>query len=280
MNVPSRVFDFNIHLPAPGATAEDILQAEASMTVPTMVNALETIPEQLGSVTNQGNFMLFNPRLFFGDSADLAPFTERLDEIAPGSCLTTLIDFRRPRAIEAVDRACDAGIGGIKFHPYFQQIGRSDYENVLKVALRAQRHAMFVCVCTSFGTTKMYAHDTLELAAFLADFIVDTPLVLLHSGGLRALEAMLLAEAKTNIWLETSFSINYWRGSQVEKDLAFAYRKVGANRILYGSDYPYVGMRSALEETATFLDQHGFQPPEVEAIMGGNAVRLAEARRS
>jgi len=279
MTVPFRPFDFNIHLPASGASAEDALQSEASMSVSIMVDALEDISERIEGEINGGNLMLFNPQLFFDHSVDLTPFTERLDALAQNSCLTTLIDFRHPQALAAVDRAHNSEVSGVKFHSYFQNIGRSDYEDVLSVALRAQHNGMFICVDTSYGTTRMYSHDNLELAAFLAEFVEDTPLILLHSGGLRALEAMLLAEARANIWLETSFSINYWRGSRVEEDLAFAYHKVGANRILYGSDHPYVDMHSARSETVKFFEEHGFRSAEVEAILFDNATRLVETGR-
>ncbi len=275
MNSRHPIFDFNVHLPTTESEVDDALQAEASMAVPEMLDALVEVEDQIGSNVEQVNLMLFNPTLFVGESPDgFDSVVARLHEIAPESVLTTLIDFRHPDALQAVDRAREAGVDGLKFHSYFQNIGQSDFQDALRVALRAQRNEMFLCVDTSYGTSRMFSHDNLQFAAFLSGYIDEVPLILLHSGGLRALEAMLLAESNSNVWLETSFSINYWRGSRVEQDLAFAYDKLGSGQILYGSDFPYVSMEAAIEETMGFFEYHEFNSKEVEAIVYKNAERL------
>lgn len=270
-------FDFNVHLPTTESEVEDALQAEASMAVPEMLDALAKVEDQIEPNVEQVNLMLFNPTLFVGERPDdFDSVVGRLHEIAPESVLTTLVDFRHSDALQAVDRAKEAGVDGLKFHSYFQNIGSSDFQDALQVALRAQCNEMFLCVDTSYGTSRMFSHDNLEFGAFLSEYVEKVPLVLLHSGGLRALEAMLLAESKSNVWLETSFSINYWRGSRVEKDLAFAYDKLGPGQLLYGSDFPYVGMEAAIEETVDFFEHHGFNSNEIVTILHENANRLTK----
>jgi predicted TIM-barrel fold metal-dependent hydrolase len=277
MNTSHSVFDFNVHLPSSKTHVEEALQAEASMTPPEMLDALDPVAEELGPNVEGMNVMLFDPSLFIGEvPRGLGEVLDKAREIVPNSISTTLVDFRHPDALEAVDRAKEVGVDGLKFHSYFQNLGESDIDSALQLALRAQRNEMFVCVCASYGTTRMYTHDNLKLAARLLEFIEDVPVILLHSGGLRALEAMLLGDVESNVWLETSFSINYWRGSRVENDLAFAYDKLGAERVIYGSDFPYVGMDSAYTETVDFLESHGFSSREIEKVLHKNATRLLD----
>jgi predicted TIM-barrel fold metal-dependent hydrolase len=97
-----------------------------------------------------------------------------------------------------------------------------------------------------------------------------------HGGGAKVLDAMLAADAFPNVLLETSFSLSYWLGSSVETDMAYAMRKLGAHRWLYGSDAPFIPMVTALNDHLRFFERHGFAQCDVEAIMGGNARKYLE----
>jgi predicted TIM-barrel fold metal-dependent hydrolase len=160
------------------------------------------------------------------------------------------------------------------FQSYLQKITPADYPEILRVAQFVSARKGLICVDTSYGTSRMYAYDNLKLAAFISEMITATPIILIHAGGLRILEAMLLADLQPNIYLETSFSVDYYRGSSVAQDFAFAFRKLGAERILYGSDFPYVDPTQAATQMQEYLDQHGFTLAEQAAIMGDNGRTL------
>ena len=49
----------------------------------------------------------------------------------------------------------------------------------------------------------------------------------MHSGGGRAMEASLHADACPNVFLDISFSVPYYMDSTIEKDLAFADNRTG-----------------------------------------------------
>jgi predicted TIM-barrel fold metal-dependent hydrolase len=49
---------------------------------------------------------------------------------------------------------------------------------------------------------------------------------------------------------------------------------LGAERVLFGSDYPYCNMGKYKEKILSLL--HGRSPEDIEKIMGGNAQRLLE----
>lgn len=120
----------------------------------------------------------------------------------------------------------------------------------------------------------MYKYDNLHLAVEIAEQVKEVPIVLLHSGGLRVMEAMLLALDKPNIYLEMSFSVPFYANSRVWEDFCFAYRKIGYRRVLYASDYPYVSIKESLDRANQLLDRARFSDFEREAIFYENASNL------
>ena len=166
------------------------------------------------------------------------------------------------------------GFQFIKFHPYSQQISNSDWDTILTISKFAEKIGLNIIVCTSYGTSKMHHHDGIGLACRLADFITDVPIVPLHSGGIRAYEAFLLAEDKKNIFLDTSFSLNYLEKSPLWDDFAFIYKKLGTERILYGSDFPYVSFENSLNCILRFLDKYNFNENEKEQILFNNSASI------
>ena len=131
-----------------------------------------------------------------------------------------------------------------------------------------------ICIDTSYGTSKMYAHDNLKLACHIADHITKVPIVLLHIGGARVLEAMLLAHEKQNVMLESSFSLGYYEGSTIPQDAAFAFRKIGIERVMYGSDFPYVSMEESMRVHTDFYARFGFSDDEIENMLYNNANQM------
>jgi predicted TIM-barrel fold metal-dependent hydrolase len=204
---------------------------------------------------------------------------EALDHTKAGTShsfsLSLLADFRREDAFDRLADQARKGVCSITFHPYLQDIVREDWPQALAFAREAERLGLFIAICTAYGSGKIYSIDVLPFAAAVAGS-VTCPVVFAHCGGSRILDAMLIADAHPNIWLETSFSLSYWLGSSVEQDMAFAMRKLGAERWMFGSDAPFVEMEKALADHFGFFDRHGFAHSEIEAIMGGNASRLLE----
>ena len=119
----------------------------------------------------------------------------------------------------------------------------------------------------------MYQYDNLRLAAFLLEEITSIPVVLLHSGGARILEAFLLAGACPNVYLESSFSLPYYIGSSVEQDMAFAYKRV-SEKVIYGSDFPYVDMATSLKTFLKFVKDWEFTDAEIEGFLSLNVKKV------
>ena len=144
----------------------------------------------------------------------------------------------------------------------------------MKISKKAQSLGMSVMIDTSYGSLDMYQYDNLKLTSEIAKHVTDVPIILLHSGGARCLEAMLLADCCQNIYLETSFTLPYYIGSSVERDLAFAYKKLGSDRIVYGSDFPYINQDDSLSAFLSFAQKWEFSDTEIDNILSKSAPRV------
>ena len=256
-----KVYDFHLHL------CKDLKPYQADQCA-LMVARYRQDCSEFQKYLDGGNFII-NTSILSLD-VELATITRPIRDDWPDAMFTAFIDFRDADPIQAVEKGMAHGFRIIKFHPYEQRISAADFPDVLKVALYAARHGLAVAIDTSYGTSKMYAYDNLKLAAYLAEFITDVPLILLHAGGLRVLEAMLLADLHANIMLETAFSVPYYIGSTLEQDFAFAFKKIGAHRVLFGSDFPYMPIEQSITQTVNLLEKYKFTGPEIEKIMYAN----------
>jgi len=268
-----KVFDFNIHLP--NIRHEDVnvvINQDLNLRMNEVFEGIDLHAEFINRSAG-ANFLLFNTGLF-GATGSAKTFLDKTTALRNSSCFTALMDFRRYNVHEYLDAVKAAGVKGIMFNSYLQQIADADFTEVYKACKYAEELGLFICIDGSYGTSKMYSYDNLKLACFIADLVTKVPIVIIHSGGYRVMEAMLLAFDKKNVWIDTSFSLPFYIGSSLEKDYAFTYKTVGTHRVLYGSDYPYANAEAALDIHLKFFDKHGFSSGQVEDILYNNSQRL------
>lgn len=266
-----KVFDFNVHLPF--IKSEDVnrvIAQDLSLEEKGLIDGFSFHQNQLKQLDGI-NFLLFNTNLF---TSPIDKFKSKLTAEVPTFSLTTLVDFRRKDKFEYVEQAYYKGARTIMFNSYLQRIATTDFPEVLQICQYAEDKGMIICLDGSYGTSKMYVYDNLKLACYIADAIQKVPIVIIHSGSIRILETMLLALDKQNVWLDTSFSLPFYIGSSIEKDYAFAYKKIGIDRVLYGSDIPYLNSEKAIDIHLNFFRKFNFSDTEIERIMYHNAIEL------
>jgi predicted TIM-barrel fold metal-dependent hydrolase len=116
----------------------------------------------------------------------------------------------------------------------------------------------------------------------------ELPIVLAHTGGCWYPEAVAICNNSTNVYLDLSL----WQ-SRLLRPLEF-YRALRAlldsvswQRVLFGSDYPYLKLLvsqerwvKAFTEIPDCIKESGieFRNEEIEGIMGGNAARILGLR--
>jgi predicted TIM-barrel fold metal-dependent hydrolase len=266
-----KVFDFNIHLPY-------LLNKEVNEVIAQDIT-LDSIGIQKGFNTHKhvlddcigANILLFNTKLFELDISPLLKIKEYKEKIIK---FTALIDFRRRDIKNYIDNLVKCGVNAVMVNSYLQKINDTDFSNVLIAFKYAQRKGLIICIDGSYGTSKMYTYDNLKLACFISDHIHSSPIVIVHAGGYRLIEAMLLASDKNNVWLDTSFSLPYYENSSIETDFAYVLRKMNCERIVFGSDHPYLPFKDALDTHLNFFKKHDFKKEDLEKILYRNSLEL------
>ena len=174
---------------------------------------------------------------------------------------------------EQIELASQMGCCAVIFHPYLQQISRERYARLQALARHAAERDMIICVCAAYGSRDIYRYYPLEAVVAIAE-AVSVPVVITHGGGAKVLDAFLVAETFPHIYLDTSFSLHYWLGSPIEDSFAFAIRRLGANRWMFGSDAPFRPLEDSVEQHLSFCERYGFVAKNVELLMGGAAAGL------
>ena len=247
------MYDLNIHLPIGNKKKyKDLISEDLLLEGDNLINAYLYHKKNIEKFNTGANFMLFSKGL---KPEDIRNFKKNIS-LDFESHLTWLVDFRDSQVIDRIHDMKEAGINGIKFHSYIQLIEDKDIVRCLKVAKLASNLNLSIFIDASYGSTKMYKFDNLKLAAAIIENLNDVPIVILHSGGSRVIEALHLAQSSNNVFLETSFTLPYYKGSSIQDDIAFAYKKLGPNKIIYGSDFPYVTFEDSLYETECFFKKY------------------------
>lgn len=169
--------------------------------------------------------------------------------------LVYLIDPLRDDAYELVERVSETGGVGVKFHPYIQSLTRDTFAQVKRTAEVVDKNDLLTIIDCSYGSELLYQTNGVELGHELARH-VDSPILLAHGGGPRILDAVSSAEAIPNVYLDTSFSLQFWEGSSVIQDYKFAASRLGGERLLWGSDDPFVGQLPSFERATEFATDH------------------------
>lgn len=259
-----RITDSNIHLPpVPNLTHElDLTAFDAAKSL------MDIGAEMRRTGVDGGNVMIL-------DSAFLRQGDHALVATARnfGMSCTVMVNPRDADACDLIDVGAELGIVAVKLHPYLLKSYDHDFPSAVVLAKHASTRGLHIAIDCSYGTRRMYDISGVRLAITLADCI-KTPIIALHGGGTRVLDVMSLVLDSPNVYLDTSFSIPYWLGSSVEADFAFAIRKVGTERCLFGSDRPYIPQQEAIEQTLGFLQRHGFDDQDQAQLMSATARQL------
>lgn len=266
-----KVFDFNIHLPyIQHDDVNVVIAQDMSLGADGIQLGFDTHKQILQNCVG-ANFLLFNTKLF---DTDVSAFFQKVDSSLEIKKYTALIDFRRTDIFDYIDNLAKSGVNAVMVNSYLQQIEDDDFNSVLKAFQYAASNKLIICIDGSYGTTKMYTYDNMKLACFIADHINTVPIVIVHSGGYRIIEAMLLSADKKNVWLDTSFSLPYYENSSIEIDFAYVLKKMNSERIVFGTDHPYIQFNEGLQKHMNFFKKYKFDDIEVEKILYRNAIKL------
>lgn len=171
-------------------------------------------------------------------------------------------------ALEYVWKISDEELKGIKLHPALQRVYADDEKYFPIYDLIRALNLILVFLV---GYDPSYPNEVQASPLSMVKIAQNFPglkIVAAHLGGLRmARDVLDNLAGKADIYMDTAYSADPWLDRDIFKEII---RRHGAERILFGSDYPW-HMPSKELELIRSLD---ISPEEKEMILGLNASRL------
>lgn len=174
-------------------------------------------------------------------------------------------------AVGEIDRVARAGARALKLHPNTQQFDVAD-PSVREVVARATRRRLPVLFDAYSPFDANQAGKFVQLALQLP----KARLILAHAHGPRFSELLVydvLARYdwwKRNVWVDVSVAATLFASSPFSEQFVWILRKVGVDRLLFGSDYPLEEPGAAIRAVTRL----GFRRAELSRILYQNAVGL------
>lgn len=158
---------------------------------------------------------------------------------------------------------------GLKLHPRIQKINLSGKKIVRVVKRAAALNIPLLFDCFPQWDANFVINKTFpERIGELAQEVPEAKIIMAHAGGYKLWDAFFIARANSNIYLDFSFSISYFKGSSIEQDLGFILKKLGAKRCIYGSDYPEVSMPESLKDAREMVEKINLSSEEKDYFFG------------
>ena len=175
-----------------------------------------------------------------------------------------------PLAVDVMDelnRIKNAGIKGIKLHPEYQGYFISDHQVYPTYDMLSE-----LGLITVFHAGIDIGFDTLMAPVDgMVKVIKDFPgmrIVLAHLGGYKLWDEVLEKISGSHVYLDTAFIARDLSREMAETII----RKHGAEKILFGSDCPWMGV----PEIFDYVDSLHISSDEKDQIFYKNAIRLLE----
>ena len=169
------------------------------------------------------------------------------------------------------------GLKGIKLHPDYQGTFFDD-ERYKRIIDAATELGLFIIVHAGvdIGLPEP-VHTTPErIRRVLRDTGTDR-LILAHMGGWRMWDEAMDQLAGENVYIDTSFSTTAIDvdGMLDEEKFVEVVRSFGAERVLFGTDWPWAGQKKSLK----WINHTSLRKEEKEKILGNNAAELLNLKK-
>jgi uncharacterized protein len=177
-------------------------------------------------------------------------------------------------ALAELDRIAAAGCRWLKLHPNTQDFDVADPAVAVVV-----RHAAGHGIPLLFDAYAPWDADQPGKFVQLAMAVPEAKLILAHAHG-PSFPQLLVYDIvgrypwwPRHVWIDISATGSLLSGGPFAEQFCWVLRKVGIDRVLFGSDYPLDDPRVALDAVRSL----GFDDDELRAILHDNAAALLAA---
>ena len=199
----------------------------------------------------------------YGTTVELLSLIKDQNSLVPFAS----VDPHDPGRIDKLTRYMKAGCRGLKLHPIIQKFEPTCREcfEILEEYSQYELPVIFHCGRHSYYLRPTGAEENADPRNYVKLFSAFPGMrfILAHSGMFQCLTTIDIAERFENVYLETSF--------QPTDILHRAIKKVGADRVVYGSDWPFGGPSFMVPIVLELTDGN---PDLRERLLWKNAERL------
>ena len=235
-------------------------EAASTQTIPNLIDEMDATGVERSLILP----IAFN--LPFGDN-----LTERyMEEIAKPNARDRLVPAasvhpRDPERLEKLRRYVERGARAVKLHPTAQRF-YPDAPEAMEIYEECERLGVPVVFHGGRAGIEPEYSQQFALMRYYEPGIARFPsvqFVLGHSGARDVADAIPLAQRHENTWLDLH--------GQSLTMLDEIIRRVGSDRLLFGTDWPFYHLAATLAKVLIVTER---RPAVREAILRGNALRL------
>lgn len=174
-------------------------------------------------------------------------------------------------ALREIDRVAAEGTAWLKLHPNMQRFDVADL-----AVLNVVRHAAELGLPVLFDAYSPWDANQPGKFVNLAMAVPGARLILAHAHGPRFPQLLFYdildryPSWGRNVWIDISVTGPMLSGGPFAEQFTWVLRKVGADRVVFGSDYPLDDPLTAIRAVMEL----GFTDAELAAIMYDNAAAL------
>lgn len=180
-------------------------------------------------------------------------------------------------ASREIDRVASQGAAWLKLHPTTQRFDVAD-RAVVKVVRKAAEYGLPVL----FDAYSPWDANQPGKFVNLATAVPESRIILAHAHGPGFAQLLIYdilaryPDWQRNVWIDISVTGPMMAGGPFAEQFAWVLRKMGTDRVVFGSDYPVDHPLAAMRSVAEL----GFTDEEQAAILHDNAAALLTKNES
>jgi len=183
---------------------------------------------------------------------------------------TLIFDYKKQEEY-VVSEALSGRIQGLKIHSRLMKLQDHDYPDLFDAYNRVSHLKLPTVIDAFYIGGEMEVQPNLNRIAEMTDLFPDNTFIIAHSGGIRALEYFLQLKNRPNVVFELSLSLSYLEHASVHADFGVLLRFGDRNRIIFGTDYPYVDAGDQLNVFLRLAEELNMSEEDRDKILFGNA---------
>jgi len=172
---------------------------------------------------------------------------------------------------EDIQKVVDAGLGGFKFHPRFQEESPQLLDE-LGILDHLAEHGLPIMICGWLQSKTIPLQDLQPMAIdLLAKRNPGVNFIISHMGCHKYWDAFFVARSNANVFLDCSYFLNFFKNTSLATDFYKSLHLVD-QKVFFGSDFPELNIGDYLDMFLKGIA--GDEAVDREAVLSGNIMKL------